>query len=258
MFNSGSDADLRVIAQICVDIASGMSFLHGLKPPIVHRDLATRNVLLNDLHRAWLNDFGMSRVMSSGLKDGDAQKTKSNIGPVKWMAPESLKDQSYSPKSDVWMFGVTIWEIFAREPPYEHVKAGQVMIDVCTKGSTLQINPQWPAPIREVIRSCLDVDPAQRPTMKQLYDHLNAWLLSLSRGTATTAAASSASLSRSDAAGPSPRSHPVPVLPAPNAPQLPAPPVVASASAGVASHGGPAIAAYDRIEPTYGHVAAKR
>ncbi len=113
---ASSDSDRRTVIQMMVDAAAALSFLHAEHPPIIHRDVATRNLLLNSVDRVWLNDFGMSRLLNAktaaaaggggaaaDVKD-DSGKTLNNVGPVRWMAPESMKNSSYSTKSDVWMY----------------------------------------------------------------------------------------------------------------------------------------------------------
>ena len=66
----------------------------------------------------------MSRI---NLSEEDANKTQSNIGPVRWMAPESIKENKYSTKSDVWAFGVTIVEILTQQNPYPHLQLIEVV-----------------------------------------------------------------------------------------------------------------------------------
>jgi len=90
--------------QFIKDIAKGMLHLHCGIPEkeVIHRDLATRNVLLKN-GVAVITDFGLSRVKSS---TDDYQKTQQNVGPLKWMSPESLFENKYSTKSDVFSFGV--------------------------------------------------------------------------------------------------------------------------------------------------------
>jgi len=92
---------LTWIDQVC----SGMGYLAGKN--IVHRDLAARNVLLDKFLRAKVADFGLSRVGSEDqIKNGEKI-------PIKWTAPEAFMEKKYSEKSDVWSFGVVIWEVFS-------------------------------------------------------------------------------------------------------------------------------------------------
>jgi len=109
---------------ICKGIASGMAHLH--KHKVIHRDLAARNILLDATFTAKISDFGLSR-----FAEADENKTKSDVGPIKWMSPESIKDKVYSDKSDVWSFGVTLWEVLTRKNPYPQMDLITVATKVC-------------------------------------------------------------------------------------------------------------------------------
>jgi len=105
-------------------IASGM--LHLSLEGIIHRDLAARNVLLTATLDPKISDFGMSRQ----LQQTSSHVTKNAVGPLKWMAPESLVDNTFSEASDVWSFGVTIYEIVTRSDPYPELSPVQVATKV--------------------------------------------------------------------------------------------------------------------------------
>jgi serine/threonine protein kinase len=74
----------------------------------IHRDIAARNVLLDDQWNAMVSDFSLSRILSPGMA---GHKTASAFGPIKWMPPEALIHQQYSSKSDAYSFGVFLWEL---------------------------------------------------------------------------------------------------------------------------------------------------
>jgi serine/threonine protein kinase len=74
----------------------------------IHRDIAARNVLLDDQWNAMVSDFSLSRILSPGMA---GHKTVSAFGPIKWMPPEALLQQHYSSKSDAYSFGIFLWEL---------------------------------------------------------------------------------------------------------------------------------------------------
>lgn len=87
--------------RIAYQVAVGMSYLHSRNPPIVHRDLKSANILLDDHYHVRIADFGLSRI----LEEGGRTLTKV-VGTPQWMAPESLRGESYDSKADVFSFGV--------------------------------------------------------------------------------------------------------------------------------------------------------
>jgi serine/threonine protein kinase len=101
----------KMLYDIVYGIAAGVLHLH--KEGIVHRDLAARNVLMTSGGQVKISDFGMSRKTQNS---GGVTKTEN--GPLKWMAPECLYERKYSIKTDVWAFGVTLFEIVSRGEPY--------------------------------------------------------------------------------------------------------------------------------------------
>jgi len=134
-------------------IAAGMNHLH--KEKIIHRDLACRNVLLNANMEAVVADFGLARFVR---KEVDSGKTASLIGPIKWMAPESLSKGIYSTKTDVWSFGVTAWEIITRETPFEDRDLISTAVEI-SNGLKLKIPETCPAPLASLLSSCWNDEP---------------------------------------------------------------------------------------------------
>lgn len=154
------------------DIASGME--HLVKNKIVHRDLALRNILVSqpdsNTFVAKVSDFGMS------LKIDDNKSEVTNrdpTGPAKWMAPESIRFGQYSEKSDVWSFGVTIWELWTGEEPYADLSPYDVAVAVVDK-STLadQLPDDMPEQLKTLLRSCWEYEPKDRPTFQQIIGEL--------------------------------------------------------------------------------------
>jgi len=143
------------------EIALGMCHLH--KHNIVHRDLAARNILLShdnfNIAQLKISDFGMSRVLQKGIEG----KTQNRIGPIRWMAPESIGQQVYSKKSDVWMFGVLVYEIVARCEPHIDIHPNEVSVLIRDKGLVPVIPNYCPQKLQQLMQMCWNRQPAQRP-----------------------------------------------------------------------------------------------
>ena len=111
-FKQSQGLRLSHIIKLASDVASGFAYLQQMK--YIHRDIAARNVMLDDNYVAKIGDFGMARQLhSSDYYQQGAVHAKSWTLPLRWMAPESYTDGTWDLKSDVWMFGVLLWEIFS-------------------------------------------------------------------------------------------------------------------------------------------------
>ncbi|KAL6075743.1 Tyrosine-protein kinase abl1 [Balamuthia mandrillaris] len=158
------DIDADTMLKWAIDIASGMRHLHS--EGITHRDLATRNLLLTNALRLKVADFGMSRKLDT---KGGAQKTTNEVGPLKWMAPEAIEDHLYSEKSDVWSFGVCLWEIASFGAiPFEGLTAVNAAMRVCQQREVLEPAENAPPVLREVMLSCWAFSPEERPTFADI------------------------------------------------------------------------------------------
>eukprot|EP00029_Vermamoeba_vermiformis_P000232 TRINITY_DN10259_c0_g1_i1.p1 TRINITY_DN10259_c0_g1~~TRINITY_DN10259_c0_g1_i1.p1 ORF type:complete len:299 (+),score=58.89 TRINITY_DN10259_c0_g1_i1:158-1054(+) len=148
-------------------IARGLDHLH--QNSIVHRDLAVRNILLHH-GEPKISDFGMSRKLKEASQVG---KTATNIGPIRWMAPEALAKQQYSTKSDVWTFGQLLYEIVARQEPHSNEDLLNVGVKIRDEGYTPVIPETCPPVLREVMQMCWKLDPNQRPEMSTICELLD-------------------------------------------------------------------------------------
>jgi len=154
------------------DIAQGMCHLHkGVNGiAVIHRDLAVRNILLSRGNKAMVSDFGMARIMN---QTENSRITKQEIGPIKWMAPESIEKRIYSVKSDVFSFGVVIWEIITRKQPWETLTGGQVSHKVII-GERMEIPSNCSKDLHEIIESCWKQNPEERPNFSTICDKLHS------------------------------------------------------------------------------------
>jgi len=163
---SNYDISIELQLSIIKDIARGM--FHLSLEGIVHRDLAARNVLLTKDLSAKVSDFGLSRIADAD----NVIYSKSDIGPLKWMAPEAIRRKKYSEKSDVWAFGVTCWEIISREEPFKDMDAVQVATAVVGEGLRPEIPPNTHPQLADIIMATWETEPEMRPTFHQLINLL--------------------------------------------------------------------------------------
>eukprot|EP01114_Cavostelium_apophysatum_P009786 TRINITY_DN2304_c0_g1_i7.p1 TRINITY_DN2304_c0_g1~~TRINITY_DN2304_c0_g1_i7.p1 ORF type:complete len:579 (+),score=114.98 TRINITY_DN2304_c0_g1_i7:230-1738(+) len=147
--------------QIIIGIARGMLHLHFQN--IIHRDLACRNVLLNRGFEPKISDFGLSRTTDGS----DYGKTKSEVGPIRWMAPECFISQTYSRKSDAWAFGVTLIELYTAKIPFSNMENLQVAALV-SRGEMQPPNFQAPDVIQRLVKNCMRFDAKERPTFEEI------------------------------------------------------------------------------------------
>lgn len=153
-------------------IARGMDYLSGRN--VVHGDLAARNILLAIDGVVKIADFGLSRKI---YQDSNYKKKGDAMLPVKWMALESLVDRIFSSHSDVWAFGVTMWEMFSLgKVPYPDMEDIGSLIQHLENGGRMEIPRQSPNTVAQIISRCWKADPNVRPTFGQLEQMLGDWV----------------------------------------------------------------------------------
>uniref|UniRef100_A0A3P9BQZ9 Receptor protein-tyrosine kinase n=1 Tax=Maylandia zebra TaxID=106582 RepID=A0A3P9BQZ9_9CICH len=147
----------------CVQIAKGMNYLEENR--MVHRNLAARNVLLNDNFTAQVSDYGIADLLYSDDKKYYCNEPKT---PIRWMALESILFRRYTHQSDVWSYGVTIWEMMSYgAEPYSTMRPQEVP-DLLEKGERLPQPQICTIDVYMVMVKCWMIDENVRPTFKEL------------------------------------------------------------------------------------------
>ncbi len=160
----------QIMLLLCSDIAAGMEAVGSLN--IVHRDLAARNCLVTSDMIVKVADFGRSAKMTYGVYQATPEEER--LTPVRWTAPEALVDLAYSAATDVWSFGVVLWEVFTcGHTPYGGMSNGEVQTHV-TEGGRLPPLEGVARAICKLLDDCMAPTPRQRPTFTEARATLNS------------------------------------------------------------------------------------
>ncbi|XP_010895132.2 macrophage colony-stimulating factor 1 receptor isoform X3 [Esox lucius] len=156
--------DMDDLLRFSHQVAQGLDFLAAKN--CIHRDVAARNVLLTDRHVAKICDFGLARDImndSNYVVKGNARL------PVKWMAPESIFDCIYTVQSDVWSYGILLWEIFSLgKSPYPNILVDTKFYKMIKCGYQMS-RPDFAAPeMYDIMKSCWNLEPMERPTFSKI------------------------------------------------------------------------------------------
>uniref|UniRef100_A0A8C8ENT1 mitogen-activated protein kinase kinase kinase n=1 Tax=Oncorhynchus tshawytscha TaxID=74940 RepID=A0A8C8ENT1_ONCTS len=166
----------HVLVNWAVQIARGMLYLHTEAiVPVIHRDLKSNNILLaqpmeNDCMEGItlkITDFGLAREWHNTTK-------MSTAGTYAWMAPEVIKSSTFSKGSDVWSYGVLLWELLTGEVPYRGIDGLAVAYGVAVNKLTLPIPSTCPEPFAMLMAECWDQDPHHRPNFASILVQLTA------------------------------------------------------------------------------------
>ena len=163
MLLSDRETELSLVskASLCLDIADGMMYLHRRRPPIIHRDLKTHNVFITERspgkYIAKIGDWGSARAIALTKEKTLTQ----GVGTACWLAPEVIMSAHYSKESDVYAFGIVLWEIFTRKDVYPLLSAPQIIAKVANEGLRPLVPPG--CPWEDIMRKCWSQRAANRP-----------------------------------------------------------------------------------------------
>ncbi|XP_058866393.1 focal adhesion kinase 1 isoform X13 [Acipenser ruthenus] len=162
--------DLASLILFAYQLSTALAYLESKR--FVHRDIAARNVLVSSTDCVKLGDFGLSRYM----EDSSYYKASKGKLPIKWMAPESINFRRFTSASDVWMFGVCMWEILMYGvKPFQGVKNNDV-IGRIENGERLAMPHNCPPTLYSLMTKCWAYDPSKRPRFTELKAQLNTIL----------------------------------------------------------------------------------
>lgn len=150
-----------------------MLYLHLCNPPILHRDLKSLNILLDENMHVKIADFGWTKTLDKYMT--------TKIGTYQWMAPEVIGSPNYSEKADVFSYSIILWEIASREPPYKSnisakvdINGQQVSQEVLNQDLRPTIPKKTPEAFARLTKRCWERDPEKRPNFREIIKELEA------------------------------------------------------------------------------------
>ncbi|GAB4834345.1 hypothetical protein Ancab_032599 [Ancistrocladus abbreviatus] len=174
LHRSNQTLDVRRRLRMALDVARGVNYLHHRHPPIVHRDLKSSNLLVDKNWTVKVGDFGLSR-----LKHATLLSAKSGLGTPQWTAPEVLRNDPSNEKSDVFSFGVILWELMTESIPWSNLNSLQVVGVVGFMDRRLDLPEGLDPRIASIINDCWQSKPELRPSFEEILQRMSGLLQNL-------------------------------------------------------------------------------
>ncbi|EGT52079.1 CBN-ZAK-1 protein [Caenorhabditis brenneri] len=167
--SSGGGNSFDAVVKWASQIANGIHYLHyDAVDTIIHRDLKSKNVVLDKNLVCKICDFGTSKDLTHSCT------APSWGGTAAWMSPEMiLQSEGLTTATDVWSYGVVLWEILSKEVPYRDYSEFRIFTMITQSGITLAIPPTCPAPLKQLMNNCWKMTPKDRANMRQIQGELN-------------------------------------------------------------------------------------
>ncbi|EGD80352.1 TKL/DICTY4/DRK protein kinase [Salpingoeca rosetta] len=182
ILNPTERLDWRLRYRFALDAAQGMLFLHSKTPPLLHRDLKSANLLVAEDWTVKVADFGTARLSEHltgvSAEEQDYQQSllhsqsEGAVGTICWCAPEVLSDEHYSLPSDVYSFGIVMFEIASREEPFKELKSYAQVKGAVLRGQRPALPSNCPVKFGLLMQQCWNQDPYARPQFYQVRKRL--------------------------------------------------------------------------------------